>query len=128
MLTLLDRYFTHNDERGSIEGLINIGTWKEINEVVSKVGVRRGGHYHVHTTELFIILEGEIEITVRGVEESEYCGSQANVIAKKGDVFMIEPYVQHTFVPKTDARWLNFLSEPMNPDNPDIHCMYTGDK
>ena len=38
-----------------------------------------------------------------------------------GMVIEIEPNELHTFIMETDAEWLNFLSEPMDERNPDIH-------
>ena len=46
MLRKLEPYMIHEDSRGRIEGIINAGTWAEINMVVSEPGSVRGQHYH----------------------------------------------------------------------------------
>ena len=70
MITFVDHYFEYEDPRGSITGLINQGNWKEVNLITSSKNSIRGDHYHKRTTELFIILEGEIEvISQRVVDE-----------------------------------------------------------
>ena len=58
MIHHIERYFRHSDPRGSIEGLIQWGTWKEINLIRSEKNCWK--YYHQNTIELFIILEGII--------------------------------------------------------------------
>ncbi len=120
MIQLLPRYFFHHDDRGSIEGIINQGEWHEINLIVSDAGVMRGNHYHTKIRELFIILEGIIEVTVKKVECDHLTDEEYTILVRSGDAFIIEPYYLHIFVPKTHSRWLNVLSESIDQTDPDI--------
>ena len=121
MFRKLDRYFEHSDERGSFEGLVNVGTWKEINLVTSGRDMIRGGHYHESTEELFIILEGKIRVSLESMEEGSNRGEFLEFFVEGGDVFIIEPKVCHTFHVLTDSKWINVLSRPLLPENPDLH-------
>src|ERR1035437_2350243 len=122
MIRFIDNYFRHFDERGSLIGLINEGTWKEINIITSKKDIVRGNHYHNYTLELFIILEGEIEVTVQSIE----CDSMEKHLVRSGDVFIIEPMINHIFSAKKDSKWINALSRKIEQANPDIHRIKIG--
>ena len=58
-------YFTHSDPRGAITGLLNFGSWKEMNFITSIADTVRGRHYHKETEECFFILSGRIKVTFR---------------------------------------------------------------
>jgi dTDP-4-dehydrorhamnose 3,5-epimerase-like enzyme len=121
MLRFVNRYFVHTDERGSIEGLINQGTWKELNIISSDAGVVRGNHYHKNTRELFIILEGEIEVRTQRVSNGHPAGTLSVYHVKAGDVFLVEPMTNHVFTPRAFSKWINALSEPVDKEHPDFY-------
>lgn len=121
MLRFINKYFVHTDERGSIEGLINQGHWQELNLVTSEAGVVRGNHYHQTTQELFIILEGEIEIQVQDINNGNLTGSPSTYRVKAGDVFLVEPMTNHIFIPQIFSKWINALSVRMDKDHPDFY-------
>jgi len=121
MIKMLKRYFTHKDDRGCLEGIINFGEWKELNIITSSFNTIRGNHYHKETTEIFIILDGEIKVVAQKVVGKKLVGEPFEEIVKAGDVFMIEPMINHTFYLLKDSRWMNLLSEPMARNNSDIH-------
>lgn len=121
MIEFIDRYFSHNDERGTLEGLVNFGTWKEINIIDSEPGVERGNHYHKETIELFIILDGEILVTVQKVDDGKLTGDTEKVKVKEGDVFLIKPMHNHVFSILQKSRWINVLSKHIDDTNKDIH-------
>lgn len=121
MLRFVNRYFVHTDERGSIEGLINQGNWQELNIITSEVGIVRGNHYHKTSVELFIILEGEIEILVQDVDNGNLTGSTLTYLVKAGDVFLVEPMTNHIFTPQSFSKWINALSIRMDKDHPDFY-------
>lgn len=121
MLYFVDNYFAHTDDRGSIRGLINRGIWKELNLITSEAGVVRGNHYHKRTQELFIILEGVIEVHTQKVNHENLAGEISVYSVRAGDVFWIDPLTNHTFIPKTYSKWINALSEPIDRDNPDFY-------
>jgi dTDP-4-dehydrorhamnose 3,5-epimerase-like enzyme len=117
MIEFINNYFNHADEKGSIVGLVNFGQWEELNIIESLKNSVRGGHYHEITTELFIILEGRIEITLESLNQNKT--KKVEVI--KGDVFLIKPKIIHTFIVLENSSWINCLSKKIDPNNIDIH-------
>lgn len=120
MIKFIDNYFTHEDNRGTINGLIQTGLWGEINIITSKSNTIRGNHYHKNTTELFIILDGEIEVTLQKVKNNQLIETQETVKVSTGDVFMIQSMINHTFKVLQDSQWINVLSKPMSGNNLDF--------
>jgi len=120
MIERIERYFMHTDARGSIEGIINKGIWREINIIHSSANCERGNHYHNEITELFIIIKGEIEVTTQQVKDNRLFGKVFHDIVREGDVFLIPPLTNHVFNIKQESQWINVLSEPISQDNPDI--------
>ena len=51
----------------------------------------RGNHYHKISTEVFFVIDGKLELTVskNGITEK--------YVFVKGDMFLIPPYVVHSF-------------------------------
>ena len=120
MIKFIDNYFTHKDNRGTIKGLIQTGLWREINIVTSESNTIRGNHYHKNTTELFIILDGEIEVTLQKVKNNQLIDTYENVKVSTGDVFIIQSMINHTFKVIQDSQWINVLSKSMNENNRDF--------
>ncbi|MBF0545912.1 MAG: cupin domain-containing protein [Candidatus Riflebacteria bacterium] len=120
MLLKLDNYYSFTDDRGSLKGLINTGKWEEVNLVTSMKDSTRGNHYHKETIEVFIIIKGKIEVSLQKVENSRLSGSVEKHIFRKGDVFLINPFVNHTFFCIEESEWLNMLSKTINIENKDI--------
>jgi len=108
---------TISDERGTFSNLITFGVWKEANLITSKAGTVRGNHYHVKATEVFIILDGEVEVYLQKVENGKNIGEIERHVVKGGDVFLIKPYINHTFFVKKDSKWINLLSELFDKDD-----------
>lgn len=123
MIHRIERYFQYSDERGSIEGLIQSGVWKEINLIISDKDCIRGRHYHKKTIELFIVLEGTVEVTTQTIINDVLTEDIGKNLVHEGDVFLIYPNILHTFHTKTDAKWINALSEPIINETPDIHYL-----
>lgn len=121
MIKMIDRYFTYKDERGSLEGIINFGEWKELNIIESCSDTIRGNHYHKNTSELFIILDGEIKVITQKVINEELVRKPSEKIVKAGDAFIVEPMINHTFYIIKNSRWINVLSNPLDKHNPDLH-------
>lgn len=113
-------YFNFKDQRGSINGILNFGNWQEINHVFSKKNTVRADHYHKETEEIFIIIEGNIQVTYFPVNNPELKKTKT---VKKGDVFLFETYIYHKFEVIEDSVWYNVLSKKINADNPDIHTL-----
>lgn len=116
-MEILARYAEHSDSRGLFVGLMNEGTWEEFNYIETVAGGVRGGHFHRSTVELFFIIEGEIDVEVRRLGETE----GMTVTVRTGDLFRVEPLEVHTFRCRTGAKWMNFLSRRHDSATPDIH-------
>ncbi|MBA7708785.1 hypothetical protein ES703_117689 [subsurface metagenome] len=121
MIKRIENYVFHKDDRGTFKGLVNFGKWEELNIVSSNEGTIRGNHYHKETVELFIILEGEIKVVTQKVINQRLDKNASENIVKKGDIFLIDPMINHTFYINKKSRWMNLLSKRMNPHNPDIN-------
>ena len=117
MIEFINSYFNHVDERGSIVGLVNFGKWEELNIIESLKDTVRGGHYHLKTSELFIILEGRIEVCLENINQSKTKTVEVNA----GDVFLIKPRIIHTFTILENSRWINCLSKKIDPKNKDFY-------
>lgn len=120
MVERIERYFQHSDERGSIEGIVNFGEWKEVNLINSAEGTVRGHHYHTRTDEIFLILDGEVEVSVQKVEGGKLVGVPEVSLVGPGDAFIVRSMQYHIFKLKSQARWINILSRSIDPNEPDI--------
>ena len=121
MIIFLPNYFTKEDARGKMIGLVNEGNWKELNFFSTKPNQRRGNHYHKKTDELFIILKGRIKVELNSVSDSgKLIGDTKSIIITKGDVFIIPKMIFHSFDIIEESNWINGLSLKMNNKAPDI--------
>lgn len=126
MYRILPRYFEHKDARGSITGLLNVGAWCEMNLISSDAGTIRGRHYHKDTQECFVILEGRIHVVFfRPLSVGKWQHAERTFV--QGDVFIVEPLVEHTFHIQQASQWINLLSRPVDLQQPDFH-KYTDDE
>jgi dTDP-4-dehydrorhamnose 3,5-epimerase-like enzyme len=116
-MKILESYKQFTDSRGMFLGIVNSGQWEEVNYIETKAGQVRGGHYHKETRELFFIIEGEIDITIQDLRGNH----RDHITAKKGSLFIIDPYEVHTFTCKTACKWLNILSKRIDSQFHDIH-------
>ena len=122
MIKFLKNYFSINDDRGSIKGLVNRGNWRELNFFETTANQKRGEHYHKLTDELFIILKGKIKIQLSRVsEEGKLVGEKEYYIVSKGDVFIIPKLTFHAFEILEDTKWINGLSVKFDDLKPDIY-------
>tara|TARA_B100001996_G_scaffold357103_1_gene320838 strand:+ start:236 stop:616 length:381 start_codon:yes stop_codon:yes gene_type:complete len=121
MIKILTSYFSYNDDRGKIYGIINDFKIEELNIIESKKGSVRGNHYHKKTTELVFVIDGKIEVLAQKISNDGQLGSKEKIKVKKNDIFLIEPYLVHTFIAQEDSKWLNALSIKHDPENPDFH-------
>ena len=119
----LSPYSSHTDDRGAFTGITR-DSWAEVNFVQTTAGQVRGDHYHQETQELFFIVSGEIDIEIRDVKT----GVCNEFVARAGDIFIVEPYENHIFRARTDARWINMLSKVLDEESPDFHREGSGEK
>lgn len=119
----LSPYTQYADDRGAFTGITR-EPWAEVNFVETAAGQVRGDHYHRETRELFFIVAGEIDIEIRHIKT----GARTDFTATAGDIFIVEPYENHLFRTRTDARWINMLSEALDETAPDFHQVVSGEK
>ena len=121
MIKFIPNYIEHSDKRGYFHGLINFGNWEEINFICSEAGTIRGNHYHENTDELFIILEGKINIILQRVlGNKDLENNKETFSVKEGDVFLIKKNVNHIFQIIEYSKWINVLSKKIDKEKPDI--------
>ena len=118
----LSPYCRNSDQRGYFLGITR-DRWAEVNFIETSANQVRGNHYHKQTLELFFIVAGEVEVEVVNL----LCGERHRFTARKGDIFIIEPYELHTFRTHTKAQWINMLSEALDSDTPDFYRLETAE-
>lgn len=96
MIKILRPDFVFEDERGSLVQLVREG-YRQINVVTSKAGAARGGHYHALNKEGFYVVEGAFRVEAKLGDRKE------TFRFVKGDMFIIEPMVVHTFDYEEDS-------------------------
>lgn len=82
--------FIFENESGCLTQLVHDG-WKQVNVITSRAGSVRGGHYHKYNKEGFYVVEGSFRLMVWNDSRKETYDMKA------GDMFLINPYVFHTF-------------------------------
>src|ERR1043165_4721760 len=62
-------------------------------------GKVRGNHFHKLRHEYFYLISGEVELYLKDLAS----GEQVNVTLRPGDLFVVEPEIVHSYVPKTSG-------------------------
>lgn len=120
-MDLLEKVSMFKDDRGLFSCLISgdLDKYSDLNYAETAKNQIRGNHYHKHTRELFIILEGEIELEISLINENKILDIKKYNF-KKLDVFEIKPYEYHTIRTLSDCKWISILSNSFDPNNPDL--------
>jgi len=116
-MKIIKPYKFFKDKRGCLTGIIDQGKWSEINYFETAKNQIRGNHYHKKTSELFYILEGAIDVSVKNLKTNK----TKNFDIKEGAILLIEPFELHTFNSKTKCKWINILSKKIDNEKPDIY-------
>lgn len=90
MIEIVKPDFEYQDDRGSLTQLVHEG-FRQFNIIFSKKGVLRGDHYHKENRETFFVIFGSFELTVKTQHKQE------TYRFKMGDMFLVPPYVLHSF-------------------------------
>ena len=90
MIHILKPDFQFEDERGTLTQLVREG-FSQFNIIFSKAGVLRGNHYHKENREAFFVISGSFELT------AEKDGQIEKHKFSQGDMFLVMPYVNHSF-------------------------------
>ncbi|MCL2505220.1 MAG: cupin domain-containing protein [Alphaproteobacteria bacterium] len=99
MIERLKPDFEFSDERGCLVQLAHAG-WEQINFLLTKAGVHRGGHYHKETREAFYVIDGELELTAKRDGQTEHHSFTT------GDFFVIQPLISHSMTFAKDTRMI----------------------
>lgn len=104
MIKIIEPDFIFEDDRGSLVQLVHEG-YSQINVVTSKAGVERGNHFHKINREGFYVVEGAFTL------EASLNGQKETYEFRKGDMFIIEPYVMHRFIYLDDTTLVAFYDK-----------------
>ena len=88
--------FGFEDTRGSLTQLVHEG-FAQVNVLITKKGVTRGGHYHKKSVEAFYVVSGSVEVT------AAYENEVKQYVFRKGDFFEVHPYVIHSMFFEEDC-------------------------
>ena len=116
-MRMLTPYKQFTDRRGAFLGIVNSDHWEEFNYVETKAGEQRGGHYHKETRELFYIIDGEIDVSIKDLKQDP----PHTFHVGPGAIFVIDPFEIHVFTCRTACRWINVLSRRIDDQFHDIH-------
>ena len=109
-MKVLSPEFSHADSRRRLTQLFTQNV-AQVNEYEISKGAVLGNHYHKSTHETFYITKGVIRAIV----------GDAEFVASKGTVFIVEPYETHTIEAVSDkVTMMTFLSKPYTEKDPDI--------
>jgi dTDP-4-dehydrorhamnose 3,5-epimerase-like enzyme len=109
-----------SDDRGSFLGLVNQGSWQEINFIATQAGQVRGGHFHTRTHEVIFLLRGKAEVELQDCHNPE---EKQQFVLNSGEGIRIEPYMLHTLHYLEDSEQVALLDVPFDPANPDLHTL-----
>ena len=104
------------DHRGGFWPIAQSG-WAEVNYAETHAGKLRGNHFHKENYELFFIIDGEVEVTLRSLKRPE----PETVVVSGGEAILLEPYELHTFYSRSETRWIVLLSTGIDEANPDFY-------
>jgi quercetin dioxygenase-like cupin family protein len=110
MIQVLTPDFTYSDERGKIVQLASSG-YAQINVLMNKAGIMRGGHYHKIAVEAFYVVSGKMRVSLHNVSGAE------SFDFSEGDFFLIEPLTVHSMTFPEDCVLIALYDIPIeNPD------------
>lgn len=104
MIKIIKPDFIFEDERGTLVQLIHEG-YRQINVVTSKAGFERGNHFHRLNREGFYVVDGAFTL------EASLNSQKETYEFKKGDMFIIEPNVLHSFIYHEDSILVAFYDK-----------------
>ena len=116
----IDKLKTNEDTRGIVfEPIENesINTQQNSHVVISKPGIIRGNHYHLHGTETLAVMGPAL---LRFKEADEILDFE--VPSEQVYKFVIPPKVAHAIknMGEKDNILIAFNTVPHNPENPDV--------
>lgn len=91
MIEIIKPDFEFEDDRGKLTQLVHKG-FSQVNVITTKAGVFRGGHFHKENEEAFFVVFGEFSVIAENKE-----GGKETFEFKSGDMFVIKPWIMHSF-------------------------------
>lgn len=110
LVEVLQTDFTHSDERGRLTQLVHEG-FQQVNVLITRQGVTRGGHFHKLSREAFYVVSGSVEVELKAVDQTEHA------VFRAGDFFAIGPYVSHSMFFPTDCVMVQMYDRPVELPN-----------
>lgn len=110
LIEVMKPNFEFRNSGGALIQLVREG-WKQVNVLYSKKDSERGGHYHKICNEAFYIVEGTIKLLLEKEEKKE-----ENTF-KKGDMFMIHPFIKHRFIFLEDTVMVSMYDKGVELEN-----------
>lgn len=103
--------------KGNIVDRVTDISWKpeQISYLTINPNYFRGHHYHLHTREAFILLEGDCNIILMNANKNK--GIEIHL--KPFECFEIGKEEEHTLISKKGAKLLVLSSKEFNPNDPD---------
>lgn len=92
LIEFINPDFEFSDDRGSLTQLFREG-WSQVNYITSVSGAFRGGHFHKNNIEMFYIISGDINLTLKDLASEQ----TEEILIKSGDMFKIKPNILHSF-------------------------------
>lgn len=110
------RLQVHEDERGAFVELMRASSsswdFRQSNLSRSVEGVLRGLHFHRRQADLWLLLEGQIQVVLVDLRRRNHLESASiHLSAGHPETLLIPPGVAHGFLALTDCRLLYWVSE-----------------
>jgi len=102
--------YSKMDDRGTIVQLAT-GNWKQIKMIFIMKGKSRGGHFHKKNEELFMVINGRMELEIPSPDGKRI------YIFKNGDSFVVEKGELHTLNALDDTLLMEVTTEPYDPSD-----------
>lgn len=116
-LQVITSYCKYADKRGDFEGIVNNGSWQEINIVHTHASFVRGGHFHRRTTEVIFMVTGRAEVQLAPCADDSQC---LKLTLGPGQGLQIPPLISHKFLYLEDSSHIQLLDLRFNPDDQDL--------
>lgn len=97
------------DRRGKIFDILDDETILHVGLITARKGAIRGHHYHKKAKQYNYILQGQIELRVRHVNESER--GEKKYILEKSDFVFIPAGLVHTLIALEDSEFIDLNTE-----------------
>lgn len=130
MIFIEDTCQVYVDERGQLTQFVTEEYLTKHNLPLGQVylltfnaaGVVRGNHYHKESSEVFCLIQGEVEMIFEDVTTKERTYLHVNALTGVARRILIGPHVAHTIVSKSGSAVLaSYSSVVYNNVNPDVY-------